>query len=249
MFSWENFEYVLQHYFVDLLKGAGITLLLAIIGTLVGLLLGLILAFFRNLKPTPNDNIFIRIAKWIAKGLSIIYIEFFRGTPMMVQSLIIFFGLTSIGINWPYFAFGALIISINTAAYMAEIVRSGINSIDKGQIEASRSLGMNHLQTMVYVVYPQALKNVIPTIGNEFIVNVKDSSVLNVITVSELFMMGKIAANNTYMYFETYIIISIFYLFMTLIISLILRQIEKRLNKPYTESKSIFKKLTIKEEK
>ena len=112
---------------------------------------------------------------------------------------------------------------------MAEIVRSGINSVDKGQIEASKSLGMNSWQTMVHVVLPQALKNSIPTIGNEFIVNIKDSSVLNVITVSELFMAGKIAAT-TYMTIEAYSIVAIIYLTLTLVFSRILKFVEKKLD-------------------
>ena len=106
---------------------------------------------------------------------------------MMVQSMIIYFGGMFLGFEWNLTVWGLIIISLNTTAYMAEIVRSGINSVDKGQVEASKSLGMNSWQTMVHVVLPQALKNSIPTIGNEFIVNIKDSSVLNVITVSELF--------------------------------------------------------------
>ena len=122
------------------------------------------------------------------------------------------------------------IISLNTAAYMAEIVRSGINSVDNGQIEAARSLGMTHLQTMFHIVWPQALKNAIPTIGNELIVNIKDSSVLNIITVSELFMAGKIAAT-TYMTVASYTIVALIYLALTLVSSLLLKILEKHMDK------------------
>ena len=113
---------------------------------------------------------------------------------------------------------------------MAEIVRSGINSVDNGQIEAARSLGMTHLQTMFHIVWPQALKNAIPTIGNELIVNIKDSSVLNIITVSELFMAGKIAAT-TYMTVASYTIVALIYLALTLVSSLLLKILEKHMDK------------------
>jgi putative lysine transport system permease protein len=116
---------------------------------------------------------------------------------------------------------------------MAEIIRSGINGIDVGQSEAARSLGMSHLQTMIFVIFPQALKNAIPAIGNEFIVNIKDSSVLNVITVSELFMAAKIASSATYFYIESYLIIAAVYLSLTLIFSQLLKMLERKLNAPF----------------
>lgn len=152
---------------------------------------------------------------------------------MMVQALIIYFGGKMIGIPWTYLSCGLFVISINTTAYMAEIVRSGVNAIDVGQLEAARSLGMTQTQTMFNVVFPQALKNSIPTIGNEFIINIKDSSVLNVITVSELFMAAKIASSATYMFIESYLIIAVVYLVLTIAFSQILKRIEKRIDAPF----------------
>ena len=230
MSFFEQIAYLIKNYYKTFLSGLGITILLAVVGTFVGLILGMILALGRNLKPNKNDNVFIKILKIICSKLCLIYIEVFRGTPMMVQALIIFFGGYALGISWNPIICGLVIISLNTAAYMAEIVRSGINSVDNGQIEAARSLGMTHLQTMFHIVWPQALKNAIPTIGNELIVNIKDSSVLNIITVSELFMAGKIAAT-TYMTVASYTIVALIYLALTLVSSLLLKILEKHMDK------------------
>ena len=141
MSFFEQIGYLIKNYYKTFLSGLGITILLAVVGTFVGLILGMILALGRNLKPNKNDNVFIKILKIICSKLCLIYIEVFRGTPMMVQALIIFFGGYALGISWNPIICGLVIISLNTAAYMAEIVRSGINSVDNGQIEAARSLG------------------------------------------------------------------------------------------------------------
>lgn len=233
MTSIEKIAYLFQHYGWLFLQGLGVTLLLAVVGTGVGLILGLLLSLVRNLKPTNKDGKLKKISKRVASFLAMCYIELFRGTPMMVQALIIYFGGKMIGIPWTYLSCGLFVISINTTAYMAEIVRSGVNSIDPGQHEAARSLGMTQTQTMFHVIFPQALKNAIPTIGNEFIINIKDSSVLNVITVSELFMAAKIASSATYMFIEAYLIIALIYLTLTVVFSQILKQVEKRLNAPF----------------
>ena len=231
--SIEKIIYLFQHYGLLFLQGLGVTLLLAVVGTGVGLILGLLLSLVRNLKATPKDGKLKRIGKKAASFLAMCYIELFRGTPMMVQALIIYFGGKMIGIPWTYLSCGLFVISINTTAYMSEIVRSGVNSIDVGQLEAARSLGMTQTQTMFHVVFPQALKNSIPTIGNEFIINIKDSSVLNVITVSELFMAAKIASSATYMFIESYFIIALIYLILTIVFSQILKRVEKHLNAPF----------------
>lgn len=238
MTSLEKILLLLERYGGLFLQGVGITLLLAITGIIVGLIVGMGLALIRNLKILPSDRLFLKVLKKTLSFLASVYIEVFRGTPMMVQAIIIYFGGKMIGIPWTYLSAGLFIISINTAAYMAEIIRAGINGIDHGQVEASRSLGLNHLQTMIYVVFPQALKNAIPTIGNEFIINIKDSSVLNVITVSELFMAASIASSATYFFVESYLIIAVIYLTLTLTFTRLLKVLEKRLNAPYEEKLS-----------
>ena len=160
---------------------------------------------------------------------------------MMIQGMIFFLGLPLIiPIDWVnmgnnvifngYFYCGCIVIVLNTAAYIGEIIRGGINSVDIGQYEGARSLGLGYFTTMFKIILPQALKNSIPSIGNEFIVNIKDSSVLNVIGLTELYGWGRIVINNTYNAIGVYFIVAIIYLILTLLFSLILKLIEKKLN-------------------
>lgn len=231
---------LLEENYLVFLKGLGTTLLLAIVGTIVGLIIGIFIALIRNIEVNRNDHIMIKITKYFFKGFSFIYITVLRGTPMMVQAMIIYFGgrifnlwnstdLGSLFIDG-HLICGLVVITINTAAYMAENVRAGINSIDKGQMEASRSLGMTYFQTMVFVIIPQALKNAIPNIGNEFIVNIKDSSVLNVISVTELYLSVGMATSNNYYIIAGYFIVACIYLILTIISSLVLKYIERILD-------------------
>ncbi len=235
MSFFEQIKYLLNKFGTNLLKGTLITILLAIIGTFVGLILGMGLALLRNLKTNKKDKVIIKILKVFFSKLALCYIQLFRGTPMMVQAMLIYFGGNLILLNagvqtrWNALFCGIVIITLNTAAYMAEIVRSGINSIDIGQSEAAKSLGMNHFQTMTNIIFPQALKNVIPTIGNELIVNIKDSSVLNVIGVIELYYVGK-DMMNTAMVVPSFAIVAIIYLLLTIIFSQIIKLIENKLD-------------------
>ena len=155
----ESFSYIqnLKKYGGLFLEGLYTTLILAIVGTIIGLILGIFLAMARNLTIYKNDSKGKIVGKKILYWLATIYVQFFRGTPMMVQALIIFFGCSSIGFNWNPLLCGIFVVSINTAAYMAEIIKSGINGVDKGEIEAARSLGMSHFQTMTSIVFPQAV--------------------------------------------------------------------------------------------
>lgn len=214
------------------------TILLAVIGTLGGLILGILLGVGRTLKVKDSDSKALKILKKVINFICYIYIQVFRGTPMMVQGLIFFLGIpvswVMIGVNNTifngYFLCGSIVIVLNTAAYIGEIIRGGINSIDVGQEEGARSLGMSHSKTMIHIIIPQALKNAIPSIGNEFIVNIKDSSVLNVIGLTELFGRGKIVISSTAAAISVYIIIAVIYLVLTLIASFILKLIEKKLD-------------------
>jgi putative lysine transport system permease protein len=161
------------------------------------------------------------------------YVEVFRGTPMIVQAMVIYYGSKqAFDIDMsPLFA-GIFIVSINTGAYMAEIVRGGIVSIDKGQFEAAYAVGMSHNQTMINVVLPQAIRNILPATGNEFVINIKDTSVLNVIAVTELFFQTKSVAGINYKYFETFFIASAIYFVMTYTVTRILRYIERKIDGP-----------------
>jgi putative lysine transport system permease protein len=176
------------------------------------------------------------LKKWILKIVNVmisIYVEFFRGTPMIVQAMVIYYGSAmAFGINMDRTMAAIFIVSINTGAYTAEIVRGGIISIDKGQFEAAHAIGMNHAKTMLHVVLPQVLRNILPAIGNEFVINIKDTSVLNVISVSELFFQTKSVAGATFSYFESFFVACIIYLIMTLIVTRILRLLERRLDGP-----------------
>lgn len=212
-------------------RGAGITLLIAMIGTVLGSIIGLLIGVIRTI-PMPEKG----ITKGLLKVINIIlsaYVEFFRGTPMIVQAMVIYYG-SALAFNVDMNVLGAaiFIVSINTGAYMAEIVRGGIISVDKGQFEAAEALGMNHIQTMMNVVLPQVVRNILPATGNEFVVNIKDTSVLNVISVNELFFATKSVAGNNFRYFESFFVACILYFIMTFTVTRILRYIEKKLDGP-----------------
>ncbi len=240
MSSWDKIVSLLSNYWRTFLEGICSTLILAIVGTVVGMIIGIFVALLRNMELKETDSKIIKVLKSVGKVLSTIYVNVFRGTPMMVQAMIFFFGGSALGINWTdlgnvwifngYFLCGIIVIVINTGAYMSEIVRSGLNGVDKGQEEAARSLGMSYFKTMVFVIMPQALRNALPTILNEYIVNVKDSSVLNVIGLTELYASVSIATNRNYFKVEGYIIIAVIYLILTLIATFIVRLINAKLD-------------------
>lgn len=213
------------------LRGAGMTLLISIIGTVLGFFIGLIIGVVRTI-PMPEKGIKRVILKTINIILSV-YIEIFRGTPMIVQAMVIYYGSAlafNIDMNRLYAAI--LIVSVNTGAYMSEIVRGGIVSIDKGQFEAAEAIGMNHFQTMINVVLPQAVRNILPATGNEFVINIKDTSVLNVISVTELYFQTKSVAGNNFRYFESFFVACVLYFIMTFTVTRILRYFERKLDGP-----------------
>lgn len=229
--SLEIINKIVIQYWPMFLRGAGVTLLIAIVGTIVGSIIGLAIGVIRTI-PIPERGLkktILKIVNWILTA----YIEFFRGTPMMVQAMFIYYGVAGVfGVQLNRLLAGMFIISINTGAYMAEIVRGGIVSIDSGQYEAAEALGMNHVQTMMNVMLPQAIRNILPATGNEFVINIKDSSVLNVISVTELFFQTKSVAGNTFKFAEPYFITCIVYFIMTFTITRILKSFERRLDGP-----------------
>lgn len=213
------------------LRGAGMTLLISITGTIIGLIIGLLVGVVRTI-PIPDKGSKRTNLKVINKLLAM-YIEFFRGTPMIVQAMVVFYGSAqAFGIHMDRVTAAIFIVSINTGAYMSEIVRGGIVSIDKGQFEAAHAIGMNHVQTMRNIVLPQVIRNILPATGNEFVINIKDTSVLNVISVTELFFQTKSIAGSTFKFFEPFFIASIIYLVMTITITRILRAIERKMDGP-----------------
>lgn len=207
----------------SVLTGLQNTAIIAVFGLLLGFLLGCLLA---TVKMLPTKNIAVTILKRIAD----LYIAVFRGTPMMVQLLLLHFAVF-IGLPIPPVVEVSLIFGLNSAAYMAEIIRSGINSVDKGQMEAGRSLGLSYPVTMLRIVLPQAVKNVVPTIGNEFISLLKETSIVSVIGLADLTRAFKAIADSTFEYFIPYIALALIYFVLILIITLVIRLIERRLKK------------------
>ncbi|MFY9175120.1 MAG: amino acid ABC transporter permease [Peptococcia bacterium] len=234
-------RFILQQYWPLFLQGAGVTLLIAITGTIIGFLIGLLIGIVRTIPIEPNSHPVKKLLLRIVNFILLCYIEVFRGTPMIVQSMVIFYGAAMVfNIHLTTLYAGIFIVSINTGAYMAEIVRGGILSIDKGQFEAAHSIGMTHWQTMTNIIMPQAVRNILPALSNEFVINIKDSSVLNVISVTELFFVSKSAAGVYYRYFEVFLITCVIYFIMTFTVTRILRFIETRMDGPavYTISGS-----------
>jgi putative lysine transport system permease protein len=213
------------------LRGAGVTLYVSMIGTVLGFVIGLLIGIIRTI-PAPErgaKKIFLKIVNFIFS----VYIEFFRGTPMIVQAMVIYYGSAlAFGVDMNRIVAAIFIVSINTGAYMSEIIRGGIVSIDNGQFEAAYAIGMTHVQTMINVVLPQAIRNILPAMGNEFVINIKDTSVLNVISVSELFFATKSIAGNNFRYFESFSVACVIYFVMTFTVTRILRLIEKKLDGP-----------------
>ena len=213
------------------------TLILAVSATLIGCIIGFLCGVLNTIPCSKNDSLVKRILVKIVRAIVRIYVEVFRGTPMVLQAVFIFYGL-------PYFTDNAvqfrgnegiwiaalLVVSINTGAYMAESVRGGIISIDPGQTEGAKAIGMTHVQTMTNVILPQALRNILPQIGNNFIINLKDTSVMFIIGFTEFFATHKSVAGATFKYFPSAALEMVGYLMMTLIASFLLRWVEKKLD-------------------
>lgn len=222
---------IVKNYWPMFLRGAGVTLYISIIGTTLGSIIGLLVGVVRTV-PRPDKGV-QRIFNKLINGILSVYIEFFRGTPMIVQAMVVYYGSAeALHINMSKMAAAFFIVSINTGAYMSEIVRGGIVSIDKGQFEAAHAVGMNHFQTMFNVVLPQVIRNILPATGNEFVINIKDTSVLSVIAVSELFFQTKSVAGINFRFYESFFVACILYLIMTFSVTRILRLIERKLDGP-----------------
>ena len=184
--------FIIQKYGFTLLEGAGTTLIIAVIGTIVGCLIGFFVGVIQTIPISKKDNILKQIFLKLVKILLDIYVEVFRGTPMMVQAMFIFYGSAIMfNIRMDMWTAAYFIVSINTGAYMAETVRGGILSIPEGQTEGAMAIGMTHFQTMLYVIIPQALRNIMPQIGNNLIINIKYICFLSSIVLVELLFTNK----------------------------------------------------------
>ena len=200
-----------------LLVGAGVTIQITVLSTAIGFVIGLIVGVARISN--------LRVLRMLAE----VYVEFFRGTPLLVQIFLFYFALPVItGQRIDPFIAAISACGINSGAYVAEIFRAGIQSVDDGQMEAGRSLGMTWLQTMRYIIVPQAFKRVIPPLGNEFIAMLKDSSLVSVIGFEELTRRGQLIIAKTYGSFEIWMSVAVIYLVMTLTISRFVAYLERR---------------------
>lgn len=212
------FEFV-SDYYITFIEATIETLKVSFFALFIGLILGVFICLAKIGS--------IKILKYIAT----LYIEVLRNTPIIIQIMIIYFALPEVGIEFSPFVSSVIALSINSSAYVAEIFRSGINSIDKGQVEASRSLGLNYKQTMQYVILPQALKNCLPSLGNEFISLVKESSIVYLVGVSDIMFVANSVKNATYQTFGPYILAALIYFVITTILSILVRKIENNLNR------------------
>lgn len=239
-----NFEFLSKYYqfFID---GTKITISISLCTLILGFMIGIIVCLGRISRS--------KIISFISGA----YIEFLRGTPLLIQIYIIYFGLPSLGIKFPdlgpissdYIA-AIFALSINSSAYIAEILRSGIQSIDKGQMEASRSLGLDYNMSMRYVIIPQALKNVLPALANEFIVLVKESSIASVIGINDLMYKADIVKGSTALAFEPLIVASIIYFVLTFSLSKLVGLIENKLETKNSKSFVLFdSKVTVRKPK
>ena len=209
------------------LEGVGNTLIIAVFTVLFGTILGVLMAMARMSKFKP--------LKWLATA----YIEFFRGTPLMVQLMFIFYGLPMIGVKFPdvsfipdfqRFAAGIVAMSLNSCAYVAEIIRSGIQAVDAGQMEAARCLGFHHREAMALVILPQAVRNILPALGNEFVTIIKESSIVSVISIADLMFRAKGIIAKTYNSLECLAVVAIIYFILTFLGGRLIALMERRMS-------------------
>lgn len=212
-----NSEYIKPMPF--LLEGLVYTIFITFAGLLIGFLIGAITGFGRLAK-----NKFVY-------ALSSIYVEIIRGTPLLAQILFIYFGLSQlIGLNMHKVVAAILAIALNAGAYIAEIVRGAVHSIDKGQMEAGRTIGLTRFQTMRYIIWPQAFKRMIPPLGNQFVISLKDTSLFSAIAVGEIVYRAKTYYASTFTAFQTLTMVCILYLIITIPTAIYLRRVERRLD-------------------
>ena len=223
----ETIGKILARYPSFFAEGVGNTLIIAVFTVLFGTILGVLMAMARMSKFKP--------LKWLATA----YIEFFRGTPLMVQLMFIFCGLPMIGVTFPKisfipdfdrFAAGVVAMSLNSCAYVAEIIRSGIQAVDVGQMEAARSLGFHQREAMTLVILPQAVRNILPALGNEFVTIIKESSIVSVISIADLMFRAKGIIAKTYSSLECLAVVAIIYFLLTFLGGRLIALMERRMS-------------------
>lgn len=229
-----NFHTVFVKYGTLFIDGIRITLSISLFGTIIGLIIAILLASIRTINLKKKDRAIKKVGLTFVNKIIDLYVLIFRGTPMMVQAMIIYYGLVGV-LNFTPITAGLIIVSVNTGAYLTEVMKKGIMAVDDGQKEAAYSLGLNYFKTFIYVVLPQAIKNQIASIGNEFVINIKDTSVLNVIGCAEMYFVLKAAAGYDFHFLETMLVGALVYLILTLSVTKILSLIDKKLGAPKVE--------------
>ena len=209
--------------------GIKMTLILAFLGTMLGLVIGLVLGGLRAITIEPRDLKSVKVLKKMMHCLIGLYVWFFRGTPMMVQAMFLYHALRPI-LGWSSLTAGIVIISVNTGAYMAEIIRSGIQSVDKGQREAAKSLGMSNVHMMTKIIIPQAIKNILPALGNEFVMMIKETSLASTFYIGELMTVNSVIKSATYKSIEPLVIVGLIYFIVTYSLSKLIKYMEGKLS-------------------
>ncbi len=238
MFSWGRLVKIWAKYGGMYLDGLGYTLLYAVFGVVMGLILGLILASGRMLRRHPRDNVVVRLLKDIAKAVCVAYVEVFRATPLLVQVFVIYYGLGSMfklpdaSLNRCFW--GVMAVGLNSGAYMSEVIRSGIGAVPIGQMEAARCIGMSHAQAMRRVVLPQAVRNILPAMCNEFVTIIKETSVMGMVGIVETMFRAQSIAKQTYIFLEPYVIAAIMYFIVVFPLSKLISAVERRMSKSVT---------------
>lgn len=227
--SLEWILFLAEKYSGMFIQGTILTLYISVIGTILGFLLGYIAGLIQDTEIRKEDHFIKKAVLRIVKLVFTIYVEIFRGTPMIVQAMIVYYGLRQSGVELSPTVAGILVTLLNTGAYMAETVRAGINSVDPGQREGALAMGMSPLKAMFYIVLPQAFSNILPEMANTFLTNLKMTSVLNVIAVQELFMAAKTAGGNYYKYYEAYLVIAVIYFVLCFVFSRLFLLMERRM--------------------
>lgn len=232
----KSFTLVVTKYGDLFYQGIKNTLSISLLGTIIGFVIACVLGTIRTMTVNSSDSWIVKLLKRVSNFIIKVYVTVFRGTPMMVQAMIIFYGFVGI-FKWDPVTAGLVIVSINTGAYLTEVVKNGIESIDKGQMEAARSLGFSYPKAMLLVIFPQAIKNSMASIGNEFVINIKDTSVLNVIGCAEMYYILNMSAATNYKFMEQMIVGALVYLLLTFSTTKILEAIERKLDVPTAELK------------
>ena len=225
--KWEVFWNAIQkeNYRKLIITGLKNTVLIAVLGLLIGIVVGIIIAI---VKVSPKYKRLVRILDKIAS----FYVAIFRGTPMVVQLLVTYYVLLpTFGLALSPLMVGILVFGLNSGAYVSEIMRGGINSIDPGQMEAGRALGLSYSKTMIKIIIPQAIKNILPTLGNEFITLVKETSVVSFITVADLYTAFNTLGTNTYSVVVPYLVMAVIYIILVVLITILVKILEKGLAK------------------